>query len=207
LYGRCLHPARSVELSADSASWLVLTVNATYGEYFEVHEDAEGFAAAVDDLCQMSGVPTPDVAALSAVGTVIWAGPAPVRPREPIAGGALRRHLPSLGVHMPLMTRSPECRLRMRSSGGLAVAASRLRVLGLAVALGRPGRRGRSEHLPHGCRLTTLARFLLRTLRRFAATAAACAADVVDCLCEVTEVAVPGARCGHTQLGDDTLPP
>ncbi|MBG0566551.1 hypothetical protein [Actinoplanes aureus] len=65
----------ALSLEPDGARWPALTVNVTYGEYFEVHEGAEGFAEAVGDLCRLSGIPAPDVAALPAAGMVIWPAP------------------------------------------------------------------------------------------------------------------------------------
>jgi hypothetical protein len=72
----------AINLEPDGARWLTLTVNATYGEYFEVHEDAEGFSEAIGDLCRASGVPKPDIATLSAVEMVIWPGSIPAQPEH-----------------------------------------------------------------------------------------------------------------------------
>lgn len=66
----------AMNFEPDGVRWLTLTVNATCGEYFEVHEGAEGFAEAVVDLCQISGIPTPEVTTLSTVEMVLWPCPA-----------------------------------------------------------------------------------------------------------------------------------
>ncbi|GAA4975402.1 hypothetical protein [Actinoplanes utahensis] len=39
---------------------ICLEVDLTYGEYFEVTEDAEGFGEAVAEICRQVGVPVPD---------------------------------------------------------------------------------------------------------------------------------------------------
>ncbi|RSM50537.1 hypothetical protein DMB66_43190 [Actinoplanes sp. ATCC 53533] len=72
----------SVSLSAtrfapDGRRWVTLTVDTTWGEYFEVHEDTEGLADAVLELCRMSGFPAPDARTLTASGQVIWKRPGP----------------------------------------------------------------------------------------------------------------------------------
>jgi len=50
-------------------------VDVTWGEYFEVHEDAEGFVDAVRELCRLSRLPVPDAATLTTAGQTIWPGP------------------------------------------------------------------------------------------------------------------------------------
>ena len=68
----------AIDLAPDGERWVQLTVDLTWGEFFEVNEDAEGFANAVRDLCGISGLPVPDVAALTTAGQVIWPGPEPL---------------------------------------------------------------------------------------------------------------------------------
>jgi len=62
----------ATELVPDGQRWTALIVDLTWGEYFEIHEDAEGFADAVAELCRSSGIAVPDAAALTAAGQVIW---------------------------------------------------------------------------------------------------------------------------------------
>ncbi|MFI5841528.1 hypothetical protein ACIA8K_17660 [Catenuloplanes sp. NPDC051500] len=66
-----------IDLSAMSvehgdARVIHLTVDTVYGEYLEVFEQAGGFADAVSDLCRLSGLPVPDVAATPETGVSIW---------------------------------------------------------------------------------------------------------------------------------------
>lgn len=63
------------DLGSDGDRGVDLTVNLTYGEFVEVHEDAEGFADAVRQLCRLSGIPDPDPAALPRDEEPIWPGP------------------------------------------------------------------------------------------------------------------------------------
>lgn len=65
----------AIELPPDGERWVDLTVDLTWGEYLEVHEDAEGFVGAVRELCRLSGLPVPDAATLTMAGQVIWPGP------------------------------------------------------------------------------------------------------------------------------------
>ncbi|BCB75226.1 hypothetical protein GCM10022251_34170 [Phytohabitans flavus] len=65
------------ELAPDGERWVDLTVDVTWGEYFEVHQDAEGFADAVREVCRLSGLPVPDTAVLTTAAQVIWPGPGP----------------------------------------------------------------------------------------------------------------------------------
>jgi hypothetical protein len=65
----------AIELPPDDDRWVTLTVDVTWGEYFEVHEDAEGFTDAVRELCRLSGLPAPDMTAPTMSGQVIWPGP------------------------------------------------------------------------------------------------------------------------------------
>jgi len=72
----------SVSLSAtefppDGERWVALTVDLTWGEYVEVHEDAEGFTDTLHELCRLSGLSGPDTATLTVTGQVIWARPEP----------------------------------------------------------------------------------------------------------------------------------
>ncbi|HTJ37851.1 MAG TPA: hypothetical protein VL738_31850 [Dactylosporangium sp.] len=67
----------AIELPPDGERRVELTVDVTWGEYFELHEDAEGFADAVRELCRRSGLPVPDAATLTTAGQVIWPGPEP----------------------------------------------------------------------------------------------------------------------------------
>jgi hypothetical protein len=43
-----------------------LVIDLTYGEFFEVTDDADGFDTAVRELCRQVGVPVPDYAPLRA---------------------------------------------------------------------------------------------------------------------------------------------
>jgi hypothetical protein len=65
----------AVELPPDGELWISMTVDLTWGEFFEVHEDAEGFAEAVAQLSLFSGIPTPHRASLTAAGIEIWGCP------------------------------------------------------------------------------------------------------------------------------------
>lgn len=65
----------AIELPPNGERWVDLTVDVTWGEYFEVHEDAEGFVDAVHELCRLSGLPVPDPATLTMAGQVIWPEP------------------------------------------------------------------------------------------------------------------------------------
>jgi hypothetical protein len=65
----------ATELVPDGERWVGLTVDLTWGEYFEIHEDAEGFANTVRELCRLSGIPVPDTATMTTAGQVIWPGP------------------------------------------------------------------------------------------------------------------------------------
>jgi hypothetical protein len=67
----------ATEVAPDAERWVDLTVDVSWGEYFEVHEDAEGFADAIRELCRLSGFPVPEVAALTTAAQVIWPGPEP----------------------------------------------------------------------------------------------------------------------------------
>ncbi|WP_238017276.1 hypothetical protein KZZ52_25455 [Dactylosporangium sp. AC04546] len=49
------------ELPPDGERRVTLTVDLTFGEFFEVHEEAEGFTDAVRELCRRSGLPVPDL--------------------------------------------------------------------------------------------------------------------------------------------------
>ena len=64
-----------IELPPDGDRWVTLTVDVTWGEYFEVHEGAEGFTDAVRELCRSSGLPAPDMTAPTMSAQVIWPGP------------------------------------------------------------------------------------------------------------------------------------
>ncbi|GIH13000.1 hypothetical protein [Rugosimonospora africana] len=64
----------AIELPPDGERWVELTVDVTWGEYFEIHEDDEGFADALRELCRLSERPVPDAAALTMTGQVIWPG-------------------------------------------------------------------------------------------------------------------------------------
>lgn len=50
-----------VGLPPDGERRVTLIVDLIYGEYLEVHEDAEGFTDAVRELCRHSGLPVPDL--------------------------------------------------------------------------------------------------------------------------------------------------
>ena len=65
----------AIELPPSGERWVELTVDVTWGEYFEVHEAAEGFADAVRELCRLSALQVPDAADLTMTGQVIWPGP------------------------------------------------------------------------------------------------------------------------------------
>jgi hypothetical protein len=67
----------ATEFPPDGTRWVVLTVDLTWGEYFEVHEDAEGFTDTLHELCHLSGLSAPDTATLTMTGQVIWARPEP----------------------------------------------------------------------------------------------------------------------------------
>jgi hypothetical protein len=64
----------AIELPPDGERWVEMTVDVTWGEYFEVHEHAEGFADALSELCRLSELPVPDTAALTVAGQVVWPG-------------------------------------------------------------------------------------------------------------------------------------
>jgi len=65
----------AVELPPDGDRRVTLAVDVTWGEYFEVHEDADGFTDAVRELCRLSGLSVPDMKAPTMSGQVIWTGP------------------------------------------------------------------------------------------------------------------------------------
>jgi hypothetical protein len=67
----------AIELPPDGKRYVNLTVDLTWGEYFELDEEAEGFADAVRELCRMSGLQAPDTAALTSGEQLIWPGPEP----------------------------------------------------------------------------------------------------------------------------------
>ncbi|MEU8660859.1 hypothetical protein [Actinoplanes philippinensis] len=48
-----------------------LVIDLTYGEFFEITDDAEGFGAAVRELCRRHGAPVPDHRDLPAGGVDI----------------------------------------------------------------------------------------------------------------------------------------
>lgn len=50
---------------------VMLTVDVVYGEFIEVFADAEGFGAAVRELCLRSGVAVPDLDALPGEGVAL----------------------------------------------------------------------------------------------------------------------------------------
>ena len=64
----------AIELPPGGERWVEMAVDVTWGEYFEVHEDDEGFADALHELCRLSELPVPDMAALTVTGQVIWPG-------------------------------------------------------------------------------------------------------------------------------------
>jgi len=65
----------AIELAPTGERWVDLTVDVSWGEYFEVHQDAEGFLEAVRALCRLSGFPVPGMATLTMAGQAIWPGP------------------------------------------------------------------------------------------------------------------------------------
>jgi hypothetical protein len=65
----------AIELPPNGERWVDMTVDVIWGEYFEVHEDAEGFADALRELCRLSKLPVPDMSALPITGLVIWSAP------------------------------------------------------------------------------------------------------------------------------------
>jgi hypothetical protein len=67
----------ATELEHNGERWVSLDVGLTWGEYFEIHEDAEGFGETVRELCQSSGIAVPDMASITTAGQVIWPGPGP----------------------------------------------------------------------------------------------------------------------------------
>jgi hypothetical protein len=64
------------ELPPDGERWITLVIDVIWGAYLEVHEDAEGFADAVHELCRLSGLPVPEYAASTTDGITIWPGAA-----------------------------------------------------------------------------------------------------------------------------------
>ncbi|WP_433789028.1 hypothetical protein [Actinoplanes sp. CA-252034] len=53
-----------------------LVIDLTYGEFFEITDDAEGFDTAVRELCRQAGVPVPDYHDLPDEGVDILPYPA-----------------------------------------------------------------------------------------------------------------------------------
>ncbi len=82
--------------------WISLVVDVIWGEYFEVQDDAAGFAEAVREFCRLSGHPVPDPATTPHGIVTIWPGdeeadcvgprPAPVSVSRP--PGRRRRREP-----------------------------------------------------------------------------------------------------------------
>ncbi|MBU2664748.1 hypothetical protein KOI35_14690 [Actinoplanes bogorensis] len=62
----------AIELPPDGLRWVSLTVDTTWGEYFELAEDAVGYAATVSELCRRSGLRLPDSSASTPAHQVIW---------------------------------------------------------------------------------------------------------------------------------------
>ncbi|GIF26382.1 hypothetical protein BJ973_005742 [Actinoplanes tereljensis] len=62
----------ATELAPDGLRWISLTVDTTWGEYYEVHEGAEGFEDAVRHLCNSSGLPKSGVKNLATGRHLIW---------------------------------------------------------------------------------------------------------------------------------------
>ncbi|MFC4071571.1 hypothetical protein [Actinoplanes subglobosus] len=58
-----------LELPPDDELWPTIVIDLTYGEYLEVHETADGYAEALEELCRLSGVP-------ATAGARIWPPPA-----------------------------------------------------------------------------------------------------------------------------------
>ncbi|WP_430782000.1 hypothetical protein [Actinoplanes sp. G11-F43] len=58
----------SVTYPPDEVPTPELTIDLVYGEYMEIHADAEGFGEAIGELCRRSGVPVP----ATYEGTEIW---------------------------------------------------------------------------------------------------------------------------------------
>jgi hypothetical protein len=67
----------TTEVPPDSSRWVELEIDVVWGEYFTVHEDAEGFAHAVLGLCQLSGQLVPECASSSAAPVTIWPANSP----------------------------------------------------------------------------------------------------------------------------------
>jgi hypothetical protein len=67
----------SSELPPDGSRWTSLTINASWGEFCEVHEHADGYAESVAALCRLSGLPIPEKETLATSGQVIWPAPEP----------------------------------------------------------------------------------------------------------------------------------
>ncbi|HWS36312.1 MAG TPA: hypothetical protein VN408_26700 [Actinoplanes sp.] len=61
---------RMVAWTPDAEPAPELTIDLTWGEFMEVHADAEGFAEAVGELCDRAGTVPPD----SAEHVEIWPG-------------------------------------------------------------------------------------------------------------------------------------
>ncbi|MDI6102770.1 hypothetical protein QLQ12_29535 [Actinoplanes sp. NEAU-A12] len=55
--------------------WVSLVIDVVWGEYFEVHDDADGFAETVREFCRLSGLPVPDPATTPPGIVTIWPGP------------------------------------------------------------------------------------------------------------------------------------
>ena len=64
----------AIELPPDGERWVTLTVDVTWGEFFEVDVAAEGFVDTLRELCRLSALPVPDTAALTMAGQVVWPG-------------------------------------------------------------------------------------------------------------------------------------
>jgi hypothetical protein len=71
----CRVSLSAIDLPPGGERWVELTVDATWGEYFTVHEAAEGFGDALRELCRLSALPVPDAASPDMTAQVVWPGP------------------------------------------------------------------------------------------------------------------------------------
>jgi len=67
----------TTELPRDDTRWVELQIDVVWGEYLTVHEDAQGFAPAVRELCQLSGQRVPDYSSSPAASVTVWSASSP----------------------------------------------------------------------------------------------------------------------------------
>ena len=67
----------AIEVPPDELRWVGLTVDTTWGDSCEVHEEAHGYVDAVRELCRRSGLVAPVISASPLDYQLIWSAPPP----------------------------------------------------------------------------------------------------------------------------------